>query len=95
MPPRIKIANQKNVLESLHDVSDDFYLAAISAASPREYRVHQGKNSKMSQNINYLLANGKAVHKAGTFIHTITLFPGHPMRSPGAKLCIRCARNTL
>ena len=43
----------------------------------------------------HLLAVEQAGHKAEAFIHTITLFPGHPGSSPNAKLCNLCARNTV
>jgi hypothetical protein len=43
----------------------------------------------------HLLTIDQAGHKAETFIHAITLIPGHPGTSPNAELCILCARNTL
>jgi hypothetical protein len=43
----------------------------------------------------HLIAIEQAGHKSETFIHTITLIPGHLRYSPNAELCNLCARNTL
>jgi hypothetical protein len=42
----IKIANQKDILKSFHEISDYFCLAGKTSASFREYRVHQGKKQQ-------------------------------------------------
>jgi len=43
----------------------------------------------------HLLAVEQAGHKSESFIHMITLIPGHLRTSPNAGLCNLCARNTL
>jgi len=46
-------------------------------------------------NHGHLRTNQQAGYKPKTFIHPITLFPGHLRSLPNARLCNLCARHDL